>query len=134
LVRLRVIEATFSDRSASDAAAMLQLSVRQVFRLKARVRTQGARGVIHGNTGRRPANAKPASLLQRVLELHETKFPKYNDCHFAEALEEEYQLKVNPETLRRWLRAGGIPGISGTRYLSRFCQSPGVHVLTWTAP
>ncbi len=109
LVRLRVIETTFSDRAARDAAAMLRLSVRQVFRLKARVRTQGARGIIHGNTGRQPANAKPLSLHQRVLELHEAKFPKYNDCHFAEALEEEYQLKVNPETLRRWLRAGGIP-------------------------
>jgi len=109
LVRLRVVETTFSDRAARDAAAMLRLSVRQVFRLKARVRTQGARGIIHGNTGRQPANAKPLSLRQRVLELHEAKFPKYNDYHFAEALEEEYQLKVNPETLRRWLRAGGIP-------------------------
>ena len=109
LVRLRVIETTFRDRSARDAAAMLRLSVRQVFRLKARVRTRGARGVIHGNTGRRPANAKPLSLRQRVLELHETKFPKYNDYHFAEALEEEYQIKVNPETLRRRLRAAAIP-------------------------
>ena len=109
LVRLRVIETTFSDRAARDAAAMLRLSVRQVFRLKARVRTRGARGVIHGNTGRRPANAKPVSLRQRVLELHETQFPKYNDYHFAEALEEDYRLKVNPETLRRWLRAAAIP-------------------------
>lgn len=109
LVRLRVIETTLTDRPARDAAAMLRLSIRQVFRLKARVLTQGARGVIHGNTGRRPANAKPASLRQRVLELHRTVFSNYNDYHCAEALEEEYQLKVNPETLRRWLRAAGIP-------------------------
>jgi transposase len=109
LVRLRVIETTFSDRAARDAAAMLRLSVRQVFRLKARVRAQGARGVIHGNTGRRPANAKPASLRQRVVELHETQFPNYNDYHFAEALEDEYELQINPETLRRWLRAADIP-------------------------
>ena len=109
LVRLRVVETTFSGRSARDAAAMLRLSVRQVFRLKARVRAQGARGVIHGNSGRRPANARPVKLRQRVLELHRTKFPKYNDCHFAEALAEEYQIEVNPETLRRWLRAADIP-------------------------
>ena len=109
LVRLRVVETTLSGRSARDAAEMLRLSVRQVFRLKARVRTQGARGVIHGNSGRRPANAKPVDLRQRVLELRRTKFLKYNDGHFAEALEEEYQLKVNPETLRRWLRAADIP-------------------------
>jgi transposase len=109
LVRLRVIETTFTGQSARDAAAMLRLSVRQVFRLKARVLTQGARGVIHGNTGRRPANAKPASLRQRVLKLHRTVFSNYNDYHFAETLEEEYQLKVHPETLRRWLRAADIP-------------------------
>ena len=109
LVRLRVIETTFRDRAARDAATMLRLSVRQVFRIKARVRIQGTRGVIHGNTGRRPANAKPVSLHQRVLELHKTQYSKYNDYHFAEALEEEHQLKVNPETLRRWLRAADIP-------------------------
>jgi transposase len=109
LVRLRVVETMFSGRSARDVAEMLRLSVRQVFRLKARVRAQGARGVIHGNSGRRPANAKPANLRRRVLELHRTMFPKYNDYHFAEALKEEYQLKVNQETLRRWLRAADIP-------------------------
>jgi transposase len=109
LVRLRIIETTFSGRLARDAAEMLRLSVRQVFRLKARVRTQGAGGVIHGNSGRRPANAKPVDLHQRVLELRRTLFRKYNDNHFAEALEEEYQLKVNQETLRRWLRAADIP-------------------------
>jgi transposase len=118
LVRLRVIETTFTGRSARDAAAMLRLSVRQVFRLKARVLAQGARGLIHGNTSRRPANAKPASLRQRVLELHRTAFSNYNDYHFAEALEEEYNLQVNPETLRRWLRAGAILPKRGHRSLS----------------
>jgi len=34
LVRLRVVETTLSGRSARDAAEMLQLSVRQVFRSK----------------------------------------------------------------------------------------------------
>jgi len=109
LVRLRVVDRMFLGLSARTAAKMLRLSVRQVFRLKARVRSLGAGGVIHGNRGRHPANAKPASLRQRVLDLHRTKFSKYNDYHFAEALEEEYQLKVNRETLRRWLRAADIP-------------------------
>jgi hypothetical protein len=69
----------------------------------------GAKGVIHGNRGRQPANAKPAGLHQQVLELHRTRFSKYNDYHFAEALEEEYGLKVHRETIRRWLRADGVP-------------------------
>ena len=99
----------FSGRSARDAAQILGLSMRQAFRLKARVRARGARGVVHGNTGRRPANAKPTTLYQRVLTLRRTLFTKYNDCHFAEALEEEYGVKLNPETLRRWLRDADIP-------------------------
>jgi len=109
LVRLRVVETMFSGRTARDVAQILGLSVRQAFRLKARVRAQQARGVIHGNTGRHPINAKPAKLRQRVLGLRRTRFTKYNDYHFAEALEEEYSIKLNPETLRRWLRAADIP-------------------------
>jgi transposase len=107
--RLTVIHQTFAGLSARSAAPMLGLSSRQVFRLKAKVRAAGDTGIRHGNCGRQPHNAKPESLRQRVLELHETRFAKYNDYHFAEALEEEYQIRINPETLRRWLRAGGIP-------------------------
>jgi transposase len=99
----------FSGRSARAAAQILGLSVRQAFRLKARVRAQGASGVIHGNTGRRPANTEPAKLHQRVLELRRTLFTKYNDHHFAEALEAEYGIRLNAETLRRWLRVADIP-------------------------
>jgi transposase len=109
LVRLRVVERALSGLTAHAAAKMLRLSTRQVFRLKARVRALGAKGVIHGNRGRRPANAKPQVLRNRVLTLHRTKFSKYNAYHFAESLEEEYHVKVNRETLRRWMRADGIP-------------------------
>jgi len=107
--RLTVIHQTFAGLSARSAAPMLDLSPRQIFRLKAKVRAAGDTGIRHGNCGRQPHNAKPESLRQCVLGLHETRFTKYNDYHFAEALEEEHHLKVNPETLRRWLRAGGIP-------------------------
>lgn len=109
LRRLRVVERTFLDLSANEAAKLLGCCQRQVFRLKARVRALGSKGIIHGNCGCKPANASPVGLRRRVLELHRTKFSKYNDYHFAEALEEEYGLKVNRETLRRWLRAADIP-------------------------
>lgn len=109
MTRLTVIRRTFSGLSARAASQMLSLSLRQVFRLKAKVRTQGDAGIIHGNRGRQPANAKPNSLRQQVLSLHRKHFPKYNVCHFAEALAEEYHLKLNRETLRRWFRAAGIP-------------------------
>jgi transposase len=109
LRRLRVVERTFLDLSANEAAKLLGCCQRQVFRLKARVRALGPKGIIHGNCGRRPANASPVGLRRQVLELHRTKFLKYNDYHFAEALDEEYGIAVNRETLRRWLRAADVP-------------------------
>jgi transposase len=108
--RLTVIHQTFAGLSARSAAPMLGLSTRQIFRLKAKVRASGDIGIHHGNCGRQPYNAKPESLRQQVLDLHQTEFPKYNAYHFAEALTEEHHIKLNPETLRRWLRAArGTP-------------------------
>lgn len=106
---LTVIHQTFAGLSARSAAPMLKLSARQVFRLKAKVRTEGDKGIRHGNCGHKPHNAKPASLRQQVLDLQKTEFSKYNACHFAEALAEEKGIKLSPDTLRRWLRAAGIP-------------------------
>ncbi len=107
--RLTVIRQTFAGLSAQSAAPMLGLSARQVFRLKAKVRTAGDKGIRHGNCGRQPHNAKSASLRQQVLDLYRTEFSKYNACHFAEALAEEKGIKLSPDTIRRWLRAAGIP-------------------------
>ncbi len=117
MVRLRVIDRALQGLSAQTAADMLHLSARQVFRLKARVRALGDGGIVHGNRGRQPANALPASLHQRVLKLHRSKFSTYNDYHFVETLEEEYQIRLDPETARRWLRAAGIP--AKRRYRAR---------------
>jgi transposase len=94
--RLTVIHRTFAGLSARSAAPMLDLSTRQVFRLKAKVRTEGDKGIRHGNCGRKPHNAKPDDLRQQVLD-------------FSEALQEEKGIKLSPDTLRRWLRAAGIP-------------------------
>ena len=107
--RLTVIHQTFAGLSARSAAPMLGLSQRQVYRLKAKVRTAGDKGIRHGNCGRKPHNAKPQGLRQQVLDLYRTEFSKYNACHFAEALAEEKGIKLSPDTLRRWLRAAGIP-------------------------
>ena len=105
LQRLRVIRRALTDLSATGAATMLDLSPRQVFRLKAKVRALGPRGVIHGNTGRRPAIAKPATVHNRVVTLYDREFYDYDITHFVEALDEEYHLPVSYDTVRRWLRA-----------------------------
>jgi len=105
LQKLRVIERALTELSAADAATMLRLSPRQVFRLKAKVRSQGPQGIVHGNTGHQPAIAKPPALHNRVLALYRREFRDYGVTHFVEALHEEYDIPVSYDTARRWLRA-----------------------------
>ncbi len=44
------------DMEAGGAAAVLGISERQVWRLLAAYREEGAAGLVHGNRGRKPAN------------------------------------------------------------------------------
>jgi len=106
--RLRVIERALSDLSTTEAAIMLGLSPRQVFRLKAAVRARGPQGIIHGNAGRQPAIAKPKALHSRVIALYRKEFFDYNALHFTQALNEEYAIPLSYDTVRRWLLAADI--------------------------
>ncbi|UCG43162.1 MAG: ISNCY family transposase [candidate division WOR-3 bacterium] len=108
--RLRVIRQLLRDTNfhASQAATILGLSVRQVFRLKARVRLLKAAGIPHRNRGRTPRNAKPLKLRDRVLALYKRKFFDYNITHFTETLAEEYSILLSRETIRCWLRSSGL--------------------------
>ena len=52
--RLEVIQRVFrGDLTVAKAALVLGICERQCYRINARVKKQGARGVMHGNRGRR---------------------------------------------------------------------------------
>ena len=96
--------------TAERVAEVLHLTVRQVFRLKAKVKAAGRAGLVHGNTGRKPAIALPDTLRRRVVDLYATDFAdhKYNYAHFTDTLAEEYQIGVSRETIRYWLREASL--------------------------
>src|SRR5687768_15628845 len=56
-------------RAQAQAAATLGRSERQLRRLLRAYQVRGPAGVVHGNRGRRPAHALPATQRERVLEL-----------------------------------------------------------------
>lgn len=93
-----------------QAAAALGLSVRQLQRLKGKVRRDGPVGVRHGNQGRPPHNKLPQVLRQKILDLAATTYAQYNFSHMADALPEEEGIVVSDETLRRLLRPAGHGG------------------------
>lgn len=97
----------------TDAAEILDISYRQVKRLWRRYRKQGASALKHGNAGRRSSRAKPERFRRRVLQLVRKKYSGDEETRFgptlaAEHLAEEDGLKVDAETLRRWMLSEGL--------------------------
>ena len=94
--------------TGKQAAELLRLSERQVWRLIANYREQGAPGLVHGNRGRTANNRIPEEIRVQVLELAENEYRDYNDSHFTEELEERYSLEISRSTVRRIRRQAGL--------------------------
>jgi transposase len=107
--RVKVIENAAGGRlSVGEASRLLQLSERQVQRLKRRYRPDSVDWVRHGNRGRPMPWALPLPQKQLILTLACGKYQGFNDSHLAEKLRAEENLSVSRETVRRILRAAQL--------------------------
>ncbi len=107
--RYTVIDAFIKGfKTAAEAAEDLSLSVRQIFRLKNKVLSEGIRGVIHGNTNRKPAHATLEETERLIIELKRNKYEEANFKHFQELLEEHENIKVSYPTVYRILTTAGV--------------------------
>ena len=95
--------------SLAEAAGLLALSERQVRRLAAAYRSDGAAGLVHGNRGRSPSNALDAGLSARVVELATTTYVGFNQHHLTEMLAEHEGIALSRSSVRRILTDAGIP-------------------------
>jgi transposase len=106
--RLKLItEADAGRMTGREAAEMAGLSLRQVRRLVAAYRKEGAAGLAHGNRGRTPHNKTPDDVRRRILKLAREKYRDYNDTHFTEKLEQKHRIKTSRSNLRRLRRSIG---------------------------
>ena len=75
--RVAVIERVFrGELTMAEAALVLGVSERQSFRIKARIRKEGVRGVIHGNRGRSSPRKLSPTTHQRIVALARGKVPR----------------------------------------------------------
>ncbi len=85
--RVKVIENAAGGRlSVREASRLLQLSERQVQRLKRRYRPDSVAWVQHGNRGRPMPWAVSLPQKQLILTLARGKYQGFNDSHLAEKL------------------------------------------------
>jgi len=107
--RVKVIENAAGGRlSVREASRLLQLSERQVQRLKRRYRPDSVRWVQHGNRGRSMPWAVSVPQKELILSLARGKYQGFNDSHLAEKLRDQENLPVSRETVRRILRAAKL--------------------------
>ncbi|MFA5026843.1 MAG: ISNCY family transposase [Candidatus Methylomirabilota bacterium] len=92
----------------TQAAEALGLSLRQVRRLRGRLRRDGPAGVVHGNRGRRAPNRLPAALQVEILAFARGRYAGLNDHHLTEKLTAVEGLVVSRATVQRLLRAAGL--------------------------
>jgi transposase len=107
--RVKVIENAAGGRlSIREASRLLQLSERQVQRLKRRYRPDSVGWVQHGNRGRSMPWAVSLPQKQLILNLARGKYQGFNDSHLAEKLHAEENIALSRETVRRILRAAKL--------------------------
>jgi transposase len=90
------------------AAKMLHVSERHLYRVLNRYRAEGDRGLIHRLRGQSSNRGYPRRLKDRVLELYwRPEYRDYGPTLFTEVLLKDHKIRVNHETVRRWLMASG---------------------------
>src|SRR5713226_1802066 len=108
--RMGLLKALVARRvTGREVAAALDVTVRQVWRLKRRVESAGAAGLLHRGRGRPSPRRRAARLRQRVATLLTTTYRDFNYCHSTEKMQEVEGLAISRPTVRRLRQALGRP-------------------------
>jgi hypothetical protein len=107
--KLLVIQQTLRQELTNDQAAKkLQMSVRQIQRLKQKVRQEGEVAVIHHLKGQTSNHHLPPGLKTKVITTIQEEYADFKPTFATEVLALNHQLIVNRETARLWMSEAGI--------------------------
>lgn len=83
-----------------EAAKLLNLSSRQIKRLKANVLEHGPQGLIHGNRGK-PSNRRiPQKERDKIVSVLLKHYADFKPTHASEKLQENHGIRRDPKTIR----------------------------------
>ena len=88
--------------TANNATKLLNCSKRTIERYVSGYQKRGICFVVHGNTGRSPANKTASSVKKKVQSLIKKKYYDVNLQHLGELLEKNEGIVIKRETLRGW--------------------------------
>ena len=87
--------------NGTDASKQIQVSVRQVRRIKARVRKKGIEGTIHGNRGKMSNRKIDNKILVKTIKLLKEKYQGFRPTLATEKLSELDKIELSNEKVRQ---------------------------------
>lgn len=86
--------------NGTQAAEILQLSTRQVRRLKKRFVKKGIKGILHKNRGTTSNHAVPENTKNEIVRIIKTAYPDFGPTLASEKLSELHKIHFSNETIR----------------------------------
>ena len=87
--------------NGTKAAGLLHLSIRQVRRLKTRVKKYGAKGLLHQSRGKLSRNRLAEGERKKIIKLLCQHYHDFGPTFASEKLSEDHHLKHDPKTIRQ---------------------------------
>lgn len=110
--RMHVVRLTMEGReTVGKAAKLLGISVRQMKRLRRKMKERGIEGLLHGNRGKPPWNKTGLEKVDQVLQWARGRYQGLNDTHLTEKLNEKEEVGLSRATVRVLLRQAGIAAV-----------------------
>lgn len=107
--RLKIIQLIESDTiTYTEAADLMNISERHLYRILKRYRTEGDEGLLHRLRGRTSNRGYDPTVRQRVIALYREKYSDYGPTLFSEMVYTECNINLNDETIRKWLLDEGL--------------------------
>lgn len=107
--RYEVIKESLEGRiRVKSASLILGLSIRQIYRLRRKVREEDIQGVIHHSRGRKSLRKIPKEIEEKIGQLYRDKYYGFNISHFTEYLNNTEGIKISREKVRQFLRAADL--------------------------
>ena len=107
--RVFVMEEVVEGRiTVREAAAYLNLSERQVKRLKKGMKERGVLALVHGNRGRTPKHAISKDIKDMVALLAQNEYKGASCQHMPELLAEQKGIHISSKSVSRILKERGI--------------------------
>ena len=88
-----------------DASLILNLSSRQIYRLRKRVRDGGIKGIVHRLRTRPSVRKINTATHSTIKTLYKTRYYGFNFTHFTEYLNQKENIKISRESVRKILRS-----------------------------